>query len=153
MSRIAKSPPQIAFPAIQHGVSLLEVMIAVLVLSFGLLGLASLQMTTLRNNQSSFDSSRAIMAIYSITDIMRADIGSQGSLDIDNDFPKGRLADWQDNLKSHLGDDATGSIECVPTSTTPIIGDPFISNVCTVTVTWPDVQGGTTRTMTTEVQL
>lgn len=152
MSRIAQSLPQISL-ARQRGVSLLEVMIAVLVLSFGLLGLASLQMTTLRNNQSSFDSSRAIMGVYSITDIMRADLGSQGTLNMGNDFPVGRLADWQNNLKSHLGDDATGSIRCVPTSTTPIIGDPFISNRCTVTVTWNDVQGGTTRTMTTEVQL
>lgn len=153
MNHIAQSLPRISQPARQRGVSLLEVMIAVLVLSFGLLGLASLQMTTLRNNQSSFDSSRAIMGIYSIADIMRADIGNQGSLNMGNDFPKERLADWQNSLKSHLGSDATGTIQCVPTSTTPIVGDPFISNRCTVTVTWSDVQGGTTRTMTTEVQL
>ena len=137
----------------QNGVSLLEVMIAMLVLSFGLLGLASLQMATLRNNQSSFDSSRAIMGVYSISDIMRADMSSQGSLNMSNAFPLGRLGDWQNNLKAHLGSDATGTIQCVATSTTPIVGDPFISNRCTVTVTWKDVQGGATRTMTTEVQL
>jgi len=153
MNRTVRPLPIIAKPARQQGVSLLEVMIAMLVLSFGLLSLASLQMTTLRNNQSSFDSSRAIMSIYSIADIMRADIDSQGTLDMGNEFPQQRLADWQTSLVEHLGDDATGNILCTPTSTTPIVGDPFISNRCTVTVSWTDIQGGTTRTMTTEVQL
>lgn len=146
-------PRQTALPLRQQGVSLLEVMIAMLVLSFGLLGLASLQMATLRNNQSSFDNSRAIMSVYSITDIMRADMSSQGALNMANAFPAGRKADWLSDLKSNLGDDATGSIQCTPTTTTPILGDPFISNICTVTISWTDVQGGTTRTMTTEVQL
>ena len=153
MKRSNCSLPKTIRPAHQRGVSLLEVMIAMLVLSFGLLGLASLQMATLRNNQSSFDSSRAIMGVYSITDIMRADMSSQGALNTSNPFPQGRLTDWQNNLKAHLGNDASGTIRCTPTSTTPIIGDPFISNRCTVTVTWKDVQGGTSRTMTTEVQL
>ncbi len=137
----------------QSGVSLLEVLIALLILSFGLLGLASLQMTTLRSNLSSYDSSRAIMSIYSISDIMRAEINRQGELDMDNAFASGRLEGWENDLKANLGDDAEGSIECVETSTIPVAGDPFITNRCIVTVTWPDVQTATTRTMTTEVQL
>lgn len=149
MNRTAPRPP---LPN-QYGVSLLEVMIAMLVLSFGLLGLASLQMTTLRNNQSSFESSRAIMAVYSVADIIRADQDGQGAISLSNAFTKERLATWQESLEDHLGEGATGSVQCTPTSTTPIVGDPFISNRCTVTISWTDVQGGTTRTMTTEVQL
>ena len=84
---------------------------------------------------------------------MRAEIDRQGKLDMDTAFASGRLESWESDLKANLGDDAEGTIECVETSTAPIAGDPFITNRCTVTVTWPDIQTATTRTMTTEVQL
>lgn len=56
----------------QHGFTLLEVLIALLVLSIGLLGLAALQTTGLRSNQMATMRTLATEAAYDITDRMRA---------------------------------------------------------------------------------
>lgn len=59
-------------PQRQRGAGLLEVLIAVLVLSVGLLGLASLQLNALRFNNSAFLRSQATILAYDIADRMRA---------------------------------------------------------------------------------
>jgi type IV pilus assembly protein PilV len=56
----------------QHGFTLLEALIALLILSIGLLGLAALQTTGLRSNQMASMRTRATEAAYDITDRMRA---------------------------------------------------------------------------------
>ena len=56
----------------QHGFTLLEVLIALLVLSIGLLGLAALQTTGLRSNQMATMRTLATQDAYDITDRMRA---------------------------------------------------------------------------------
>ena len=56
----------------QRGVTLLEVMISVLILGVGILGIAAMQTTALRNSQSSFERSQAVMHSYAIIDAMRA---------------------------------------------------------------------------------
>ena len=56
----------------QGGVSLIEVLIAMLVLAIGLLGLASLQSNGLRMNQSAYLRSQASILAYDIVDRMRA---------------------------------------------------------------------------------
>src|SRR5690606_33858548 len=57
----------------QRGVGLIEVLIAVLVLSFGMLGLVGLQTWSLRNNQSALERGMATVQTHSIADAMRAD--------------------------------------------------------------------------------
>ncbi|GAB2522292.1 type IV pilus modification protein PilV [Lysobacter humi (ex Lee et al. 2017)] len=57
----------------QSGTSLLEVLIAVLVLAIGMLGMAALQSVTLRNSNSSSGRSQAVMQAYSMFDTMRMD--------------------------------------------------------------------------------
>ena len=54
------------------GFSLLEVLIALLVLSVGLLGLAALQANTLQFNQSAYLRSQATSLAYDMADRMRA---------------------------------------------------------------------------------
>jgi len=54
------------------GFTLLEVLIALLVLSIGLLGLAALQTTGLRSNQMASMRTQATQITYDITDRMRA---------------------------------------------------------------------------------
>lgn len=54
------------------GFSLLEVLIAFLVVSVGLLGMAGLQATALRNNHSAYLRSQAVLMAYDIMDRMRA---------------------------------------------------------------------------------
>ena len=56
----------------QKGASLLEVLIAVLILAIGLLGIAALQAVTLRNMQGSSDRSVAVIQTYAMFDMMRA---------------------------------------------------------------------------------
>jgi type IV pilus assembly protein PilV len=54
------------------GFTLIEVLIATLVLAAGLLGLAGLQVTSLRNNQSAYNRSQATQLTYDIADRIRA---------------------------------------------------------------------------------
>ncbi|MES1263277.1 MAG: type IV pilus modification protein PilV [Peristeroidobacter soli] len=137
----------------QTGVTLVEIMVAVLVLSVGLLGLAGLQLRTLRNNQSALERGTAVVETYAIADAMRADrIGA------DNDrfnialgaaaptgttFAATAVRSWRNNLIASLGDEATGSVDC----------DGLL---CTISIRWNDSRGSEgsgTQTITTQVQL
>ena len=60
---------------IAHGFTLLEVMIAVLVLSLGLLGLAGLQAYSMRNNQSANYRTQATNLAYQLLDMARSHRG------------------------------------------------------------------------------
>ncbi|MBB1060350.1 type IV pilus modification protein PilV [Lysobacter spongiae] len=55
-----------------RGAGLIEVLVAVLVMAIGLLGIAAMQATALRNSQSSTEQSMAVVYSYSIIDAMRA---------------------------------------------------------------------------------
>ena len=56
------------------GFTLIEVLIAMVVLAIGLLGLAGLQATGLKNNQSAYYRSQATQLAYDIADRMRANV-------------------------------------------------------------------------------
>jgi len=56
----------------QRGFTLLEVLISMVVLSIGLLGLAGLQVTSLKNNNSSYQRSQANLLANEIIDRIRA---------------------------------------------------------------------------------
>ena len=55
-----------------RGVSLVEVLVAVLILGIGMLGIAAMQATALSNSQSSIERTQAVLHTYSIFDAMRA---------------------------------------------------------------------------------
>ncbi|MDE3209501.1 MAG: type IV pilus modification protein PilV [Pseudomonadota bacterium] len=131
----------------QSGVGLIEVMVAVLVLSIGFLGVAALQVVSLSTNNSAMARSMAVIASYSIQDAMRADIANAraGSYNTGTTPIKANacpaagttLATWQLNqwcaeLGNRLGAAAstTGAIKCSNT------GD------CTVTITFDDSRSG-----------
>ncbi|MDI1279505.1 type IV pilus modification protein PilV [Methylobacter sp.] len=59
------------------GFTLIEVLIAMLVLAVGLLGLAGLQATSLKNNQSAYNRSQATQLAYDLADRMRANIAGK----------------------------------------------------------------------------
>lgn len=59
-------------PRRDRGFSLLEVLIALLVLSIGLLGLAGLQVFSLKYNHQSYERTQATLMTYDIADRMRA---------------------------------------------------------------------------------
>jgi type IV pilus assembly protein PilV len=56
------------------GFTLIEVMIAMVILAVGLLGLAGLQATGLRNNQSAYNRSQATQLAYDMSDRIRANL-------------------------------------------------------------------------------
>jgi type IV pilus assembly protein PilV len=56
----------------QTGVSLVESMIALLVISVGLLGIAAMQVTSMKQNSSALNHSRAVWAAYDMADRIRA---------------------------------------------------------------------------------
>lgn len=137
----------------QRGVGLIEVLIAVLVLSFGMLGLVGLQTWSLRNNQSALERGMATVQTHSIADAMRADRvnASNGGYDIAlaDTKPSGTtyrdraIAQWRDGLAAALNSTATGAIDCDGAT-------------CTITVQWNDeraLEGQSAYQVITQVQL
>jgi type IV pilus assembly protein PilV len=101
----------------QGGVSLVEVLVATVVLSIGLLGLAGLQASGLRVGQSSIHRGQAAQLAHDIVERMRVNVGHAAdySLALDSDAPEGAsvaardLQDWRFRLRSIPG--GTGSVD------------------------------------------
>ncbi|WP_425340626.1 type IV pilus modification protein PilV [Caldimonas aquatica] len=117
---------------------MVEVLVAVLVLSIGILGIAGLQARALKNNQAAFDRSQAVMLSYFMLDAMRvnAEQAKAGAYDLSktctalNDGSTLISNDqeaWIQALKAELGDRVStcGEITCDSAS-------------CTVRVYWED---------------
>jgi type IV pilus assembly protein PilV len=66
------------------GFTLIEVLIAVVILAGGLLGLAALQATTLKNNQGAYFRSVATQLAYDMSDRMRSNSAGVIALDYNN---------------------------------------------------------------------
>jgi type IV pilus assembly protein PilV len=137
----------------QTGVGLIEVLIAVLILSFGMLGLAGLQLWSLKNNQSSLERGLAVIQTHSIVDAMRADrvnaIDHAFDIDIEEapvagaTFAQGYLVTWRADLIAALGPEAAGSVACD-------------GALCTIRVRWNDQRGtggSAQQEVVTQVQL
>ena len=62
-----------------QGFSLIEVLVALAVLSIGLLGLAALQTTGLKFNHQSYERTQAVLQAYDIIDRMRANKSGTGN--------------------------------------------------------------------------
>lgn len=58
----------------QSGFTLIEVLVSVLILSIGLVGVATLQAVSLKNNQSAFMRSQASALAYDLADRMRSNV-------------------------------------------------------------------------------
>lgn len=139
----------------QSGVGLIEVLVAVLVLSIGFVGIAALQARSLSMNNSSMARSVATMDSYSILDAMRADLinaqsGAYNGTVTANACPtttgalvNTQLGQWCNQLAAGLGASAstTGNINCTGTL-----------GACTITVTYDDSKSKSTATDTTGTQ-
>jgi len=132
-------------PRSQLGVSLIEVMVSVLILGVGLLGVAAMQATALRNGQSSLERSQVVAYSYSILDAMRANraaalsgqynMGSiQCTVPAGGTLAQNDLRQWIVSLKQGITNDAAndqtvcGRVVCA-------------AGVCTVTIQWDDTRG------------
>jgi len=120
------------------GASLIEILIAVLILGIGMLAVAAMQATGLRNNQSSLERSQSVLESYSIIDMMRANVNAARNNAYNIPMtctaptgtarPNAEQAAWINSLQAVLGDTACGQIAC-------------IDGTCTVTVQWDDSRG------------
>lgn len=118
----------------QLGVSLVEVLVATVVLSIGLLGLAGLQASGMRVGQSSIHRSQAAQLAYDMVERMRVNVADAAdySLALSDAAPEGTsraqrdLRDWRLRLRSLPG--GTGSV--APNG-----------SAVTVVVQWDDTRG------------
>jgi type IV pilus assembly protein PilV len=147
----ANTPTTPKTRACQTGVSLIEVLVSVFVLAFGILGIAAMQAGALRNNQGAFEQSAAVFLTHSILDAMRASVqpdpdnpgrwlvrqgyATGGFVCQNQNAPdalvKNDLNRWLQNIRDNLNggvDDsnACGKIEC----------DAKDPNLCTASVRW-----------------
>lgn len=126
----------------QRGATLVEVMIAVFILAVGLLGVAALQASALRNSGSALERSQAVIQTYSILDAMRANnaggamIARTGGYNRaftaaaggGNPLATADITAWLNSLRATLGQSADGQINCA-------------AAVCTISVRWDDSRG------------
>jgi type IV pilus assembly protein PilV len=136
------------------GFTLIEVLIAMLVLAVGLLGLAGLQVISLRNNQSAYNRSQATQLAYDMADRIRANPSDANKLEnsayvavtpavfqsscnsspgcIPELMAQNDRALWNANIISTLGSISTGSVNVDP-----------ITRIFTITINWDDNRSGT----------
>jgi type IV pilus assembly protein PilV len=120
------------------GFSLIEVLVAILILSIGLLGLAGLQTKALTGTQSALFRSRAVQRCEDILDRMRANRGPalDGNYNIDTEDPGSStgivamddLVEWKTALAATLPEgDGSAAVNC---------------NIATVIVQWTEAADG-----------
>lgn len=145
-------------PGRQRGTSLLEVLIAVLILAVGMLGMAALQAVTLKNSNSSAARSQAIMQTYSMFDRLRLnrEMATAGGYNVtgwtcataaadpddpDDDTDYSVFNTWLGELQGALGAGACGRVECG-------------ADECVVGVRWDDSRatGDATELKTLEIE-
>lgn len=141
----------------QGGVSLIEVLIAVLIMGIGLLGMAAMQTTALRNSQSALERSQAAMHAYALLDVMRANrdaalIGAYnlntwtcGAPTDDGTLVSKDLINWFNAVRTPtaLGDTTCAQVNCGAES-------------CRVDLRWNDARGSggsEEQTFVTETRL
>jgi type IV pilus assembly protein PilV len=125
----------------QRGVGLIEVLVAVLVLSIGFLGMAAMQVKALSTNNDAMARSMVTVASYSILDAMRADrtaavngsyngpVAASNCPSAGSSLAGSQLSQWCGELRARLGDSAKGTVACAPMWST--------AN-CTITVEFDD---------------
>jgi type IV pilus assembly protein PilV len=135
----------------QTGMTLIEVLVTLVLISVGLLGVAALQLTSLRNNQESYVRSQAAMLAADILDRMRSNQTgfAAGDYDMESDASgfdetgtdgttaATDIAAWQDAIDRLLpGSDGEAAGRIVRED-----------RIVTITIRWRErEEQGTTRT-------
>jgi type IV pilus assembly protein PilV len=120
------------------GFTLVEVLVALVVLSIGLLGIASLQLSSLRWNHGASKRSQATLLAYDILDRMRANpnaarAGQYSGGTTPLTMATADLSQWRANITATLGAGSTGTVTAVAT--------PAVPGTFDITVSWDDSKG------------
>lgn len=142
-----------------RGISLIEMLIALLVLSFGLLGVAGLQAQSLKNNQHASLRSQATMLGNQLLDRLRANrlaaCDDVGQCDFSTIFDYGSTADpgyppsttYPSNTVANADFTAwVPQLAALPQGTGAVDCD--ATGVCTVVVEWDETRGAVTGGVT-----
>lgn len=121
----------------QRGVSLVEVLVSVLVVTVGVIGAVALQASAARNNQGSYERTQASILSQGMFDAMRANLAgvTGGAYDTGGyvctaaanpgTLAARDIARWVTTLQQQINPEACGSIACN-------------AGACTVGVRWDD---------------
>jgi type IV pilus assembly protein PilV len=161
---------QLRGPRTQSGISLLEVLVSVIVLSVGLLGVAGLQLSGLQYTQAAYQRSQATAVTASLIERMRSN--REGVAD--GEYDGLSVTANQSGLTTHdcsvtagcsPAEIADRDIEAWTTTSLPRLGGSAAAsvsrngNVFTINVAWADVSerdssgDAVQRNMTTEVRI
>lgn len=122
----------------QKGFSLIEVLVAMLILCVGLLGAAAIQLNALKYTDSSAMRTQASFIAYDMMDRIRANntmdytLPSAKAVATSTDYSNPRAVDWSDfktNIASFSGGTGEGLITVV-------------NKVVTITILWSDTRAG-----------
>jgi type IV pilus assembly protein PilV len=132
----------------QRGTTLVETLVALLVLSIGLLGVAALQVNALQTNQGAHIRSQASVLAYDLADRMRANraVALAGGYSVTYGVTPGGtnlneldLQDWKAALTNTLPD---GDGELV-----------LVGNIAVIRVRWHDKTVGLNQVFETRTQI
>jgi type IV pilus assembly protein PilV len=145
-------------PSRQRGVSMLELLVSLLIFTFGMLGLAGLQTRTLTFNQSSLFRSQATALTDDVLDRMRSDrkkalsqlwdtaITAKTATMPNTTFPEKEMKDWKAQVEGLL---PSGRASVV---TNTAAGTDF--GTVTITIEWDDSRGAdAAQTFVTKTKL
>ena len=141
----------------QTGASMIEVLVSIMIVSFGMLAIASLQITTVNNNLGQLERSSAVLLTYSMMDRLRtdkaaakaqkynfafdADVTVCDAPDTGSSKAQNQTEKWIQEIQASLGEESCGEIAC------------NASGNCVIKVRWNDAlasEGNSTEVVMTE---
>ncbi|WP_339546239.1 type IV pilus modification protein PilV [Pseudomonas sp. RA_35y_Pfl2_P32] len=116
----------------QDGMTLIEVLVALLILTAGLLGAAAIQLNALKYTDSALMSSQASFIAYDMLDRIRANVAADYSLPGPTSGPEASargqdLSDFNSHIRQFGGPSARGSIS-------------HVQGQYSITITWDDAR-------------
>jgi type IV pilus assembly protein PilV len=148
-------------PSSQRGVTLIEVLVAMLVFSLGLIGAAALMAMAARSNHAAYLRTQVTFLAQNMAERMRANLIGVWNGDYNGSYPDASAQDctagctprqlalrdrqrWSSQLRAFLPPGAKAGIQCdrsglsqAPTGGQILLRPPFGGN-CSMTVTWAE---------------